>query len=738
MSSPEQARVGSVLDQKWTLERLLGAGAMGSVYEARHRNGARAAVKLLHPMLAREPEVRERFLREGYAANKVEHKGAVRVLDDDVVESGPDEGTAYLVMELLDGESLDDRQRRLPQLGEHELLVVAEQVLEVLSVAHASGVVHRDLKPENLFLAKDDDRVRVKVLDFGLARVSDGGLATNAGRALGTPAFMSPEQASGRVDEIDGRTDLFALGATLFRVLSGRRVHDGENAIQVLVQMQREPAPKLAEVFPEVSPAFARIVDRALAFEKASRYPTAAEMLADVKAARESLGLAGSVSLLAGVPVRNGAPAEPESLLSQDVIAVISTSGAAPVKGAAAFANTMVAMPSPIVKERASASVELVGPPTVGGVAMRPPTASEHEPFPPPSPPSELAIPEPSPSAPALSPPARVQAAAESAVPLSPPLVSAVPVASSQVLSSFVTDETALPSTNVPEPAHGLTPTDVAPRVTPAPVPALAVSPAFSSTPEPAQSVAAPDVSAAAPVAAAEVAPGTFPSPAFAASTSASRLEATLGSDASPEPEPETLGAAAAPVSLASSEGERETMELRDRDADRETSELPPEPRLAPSAFEVVPAEAPSDADEPLEALPTTRLSWVPIAGGVALLALIAVGYLASRGETRTSSDTPTSTEPSASAAMAEPTSPAAATAEPTSPTAAASPMSSSEPQVVASAEAPHEAKVADEPKPKPAAHHPQKPAHPTLAHPAVPHAGKPRKPPHAPPHPKK
>ena len=427
MSSPEQARVGSVLDQKWTLERLLGAGAMGSVYEARHRNGARAAVKLLHPMLAREPEVRERFLREGYAANKVEHKGAVRVLDDDVVESGPDEGTAYLVMELLDGESLDDRQRRLPQLGEHELLVVAEQVLEVLAVAHASGVVHRDLKPENLFLAKDDDRVRVKVLDFGLARVSDGGLATNAGRALGTPAFMSPEQASGRVDEIDGRTDLFALGATLFRVLSGRRVHEGENAIQVLVQMQREPAPKLAEVFPEVSPAFARIVDRALAFEKASRYPTAAEMLADVKAARESLGLAGSVSLLAGVPVRNGAPAEPESLLSQDVIAVISTSGAAPVKGAAAFANTMVAMPSPIVKERASASVELVGPPTVGGVAMRPPTASEHEPFPPPSPPSVLAIPEPSPSAPAGM---QARAAAESAVPLSPPLVSAVPVAS--------------------------------------------------------------------------------------------------------------------------------------------------------------------------------------------------------------------------------------------------------------------------------------------------------------------
>ena len=110
--SRSQERVGTVLNDKWTLERLLGVGGMAAVYEARHRNGARAAVKVLHPDLSRHREVRERFLREGYAANRVEHPSAVKVTDDDVVAGGPDAGTAYLVMELLDGESLQDRLER--------------------------------------------------------------------------------------------------------------------------------------------------------------------------------------------------------------------------------------------------------------------------------------------------------------------------------------------------------------------------------------------------------------------------------------------------------------------------------------------------------------------------------------------------------------------------------------------------------------------------------------------------
>jgi serine/threonine protein kinase len=281
-------RVGSVLDEKWTLEQLLGSGGMGAVYAARHRNGARAAVKILHPELARIAEVRERFLREGYAANRVEHRGVVQVLDDDIVKGGADEGSAYIVMELLEGESLQERVSRSPKLGERELLEVIEAVLDVLAAAHEKGVVHRDLKPENIFLAKDPERegVRLKVLDFGLARISEASAVTSAGIAVGTPSFMSPEQAAGRSDEIDGRTDVFALGATIFRILTGRRIHEADNMVQVVMLMATVPAPRLRSVVPDVSESFARIVDRALAFERADRYDAVA-MRADVRAALE-------------------------------------------------------------------------------------------------------------------------------------------------------------------------------------------------------------------------------------------------------------------------------------------------------------------------------------------------------------------------------------------------------------------------------------------------------------------
>jgi serine/threonine-protein kinase len=287
-----RAREGSVLDGKWTLERLLGSGGMAAVYMARHRNGARAAVKMLHPDLARNHEVRERFLREGYAANQVEHPGAVQVLDDDVVADGPDKGTAYLVMELLEGESLQDRLEREPSMGEVEFLRVAESVLEVLDAAHARGVVHRDLKPENLFLVGDSSATHgplVKILDFGLARLLQNQTITTYGLALGTPSFMSPEQAAGRIDDIDGRTDLFALAATGFRLRAGRRIHEADNPVEIVMKMAKVPAPRLATVAPGVSEPYARVIDRGLEFKREDRYPTAAAMLKDVRLAIQQL-----------------------------------------------------------------------------------------------------------------------------------------------------------------------------------------------------------------------------------------------------------------------------------------------------------------------------------------------------------------------------------------------------------------------------------------------------------------
>ena len=294
MSDDAEARahelLGTVLNDKWTLEGVLGVGGMAAVYSARHRNGARAAVKVLDPQLASVEEVRVRFLREGYAANRVEHPGAVKVLDDDVVTSGPAEGSAYIVMELLDGESLEARAERGDPVGEREFLDIADAVLDVLDAAHSRGVIHRDLKPENLFLPRSGDP-KVKVLDFGLARLLETTTATSTrhGLALGTPSFMSPEQAAGRIDEIDGRTDLFALAATGFRLLADRRIHEGSNPVEIVTKMAQIPAPLIRTVAPYVSAPVADIIDRGLEFRREDRYANAAAMRADVKRAIAAL-----------------------------------------------------------------------------------------------------------------------------------------------------------------------------------------------------------------------------------------------------------------------------------------------------------------------------------------------------------------------------------------------------------------------------------------------------------------
>ncbi len=318
--SRARGRVGSVLNEKWSLERLLGLGGMAAVYAGRHRNGARAAVKVLHMELSSDQGVRERFRREGYAANRVEHPGAVKVLDDDVIASGPDAGIAYLVMELLEGESLHDRLERGPPVSEHEFLAIAERVLEVLEAAHSRGVIHRDLKPENLFLVgvsalpdgredRHSIRAPVKVLDFGLARLLDGQAITSHGLALGTPSFMSPEQAGGRIDQIDGRTDLFALAATGFRVRAGRRIHDGANAVELVTKMATLAAPPIRAVVSEVSEPFARIIDRGLEFRREDRYESATAMREDVVRALGELEAAVAITLFAGAPP----PATPEN-----------------------------------------------------------------------------------------------------------------------------------------------------------------------------------------------------------------------------------------------------------------------------------------------------------------------------------------------------------------------------------------------------------------------------------------
>ncbi|MBI5535666.1 MAG: protein kinase [Deltaproteobacteria bacterium] len=276
-----------MLRKKWHLDELLGIGGMAAVYAATHRNGRRGAVKILHPELSIDVELRNRFLREGLAANKVKHPGAVEVVDDDTT----DDGAVFLVMELLEGERIDVRwEREGGAVPPAAVLLLADAVLDVLRVAHAQGVIHRDIKPENIFLTRSGD---VKLLDFGIARLrelSKGSLATRAGSTLGTPSFMAPEQALGRVEQVDAQTDLWSVGATMFTLLTGQLVHAGTNTVnELLVAAATLHARSIGIVDPRLPPQVVQVVDRALEFEKADRWPDAEAMQLAVRDAYAAL-----------------------------------------------------------------------------------------------------------------------------------------------------------------------------------------------------------------------------------------------------------------------------------------------------------------------------------------------------------------------------------------------------------------------------------------------------------------
>jgi serine/threonine protein kinase len=281
MTTPgPERRLGTTVRDKWTLERILGVGGMAAVYVGLHRIGRRDALKILHPEAAKRKDVCQRFEREAKAVNSFRHPNVVEIRDIDVTE----DGAPFLVMELLDGESLLDRVERLGTVPLADVLAYADQTVDVLAAAHPQGIIHRDIKPANLYLLRDG---RLKVLDFGLARVldPDGTNAwTKTGATLGTTPYMPPEQARGR--HIDGRADLFAVGATMFRLLTGRRIHDAATDFDLLMKMAKEPAPPIASVLPGLPHDVCHVIDRALAFDRDRRYADAASMLADLRAVR--------------------------------------------------------------------------------------------------------------------------------------------------------------------------------------------------------------------------------------------------------------------------------------------------------------------------------------------------------------------------------------------------------------------------------------------------------------------
>ena len=334
-------RVGTWLRDKYRLDAVIGVGGMASVYSGAHRNGNRVAVKVLHTELSVSTDVRARFLKEGYVANAVEHPGVVRVLDDDVTA----DGAVFLVMELLEGETLEKRWRNADcALPAREVAEHAVQVLAVLAAAHKKGIIHRDIKPENLFLENDGS---VKVLDFGIARMRDAaGVVTRTGRMMGTPAYMPPEQALGLIKDIDARTDLWALGATMFSLIAGKYVHEAETPEMMVVLSATKPARSLASIAPAVPAGLVAVIDRALSFERDGRHADAAAMLAALEAAQlEAFGVSGP-----GRSVPRIAPSSPD--VAQDKVKADKPS---PPAGADLAPTEPAAVTGPTAKEEPAA-----------------------------------------------------------------------------------------------------------------------------------------------------------------------------------------------------------------------------------------------------------------------------------------------------------------------------------------------------------------------------------------------
>jgi serine/threonine-protein kinase len=278
--------IGHVLDDRYELLRLLGQGGMGAVYEGRHTGtGRRVAVKLL-PGEVLDPEHIARFQREARAFGALQTLHIAQVLD---VGSDAVTGTPYLVLELLEGEDVYSLVRRLGPLPVGLALRIGVQACFGLERAHEAGIIHRDIKSANLFLARQEHGQRVvKLLDFGVAKVHDpklaGGAITRDGQVMGTPLYMSPEQACS-LASADARSDIWSLGVTLYECLAGRPPHQGLRSYgETMAAIVTKPTPPLREAAPWVPQEVALVIHRALARDRKDRHESAAAFAAALQA----------------------------------------------------------------------------------------------------------------------------------------------------------------------------------------------------------------------------------------------------------------------------------------------------------------------------------------------------------------------------------------------------------------------------------------------------------------------
>jgi serine/threonine protein kinase len=276
----ERVSIGSVLDGRYRIDGILGSGGMGRVYRGEHTGIGRAvAIKVLHADLNRNREAAQRFQREAIASGRLDHPNIVGVSDFGVL----DDGAFFLVMEALEGESLGDRLERDRYLPWREAVDIMRGVMQGLRHAHERGVVHRDIKPDNIFLARKDGELVVKILDFGIAKLRAGGAddpaSTRAGLTVGTPAYLSPEQAVG--GEITPASDIYSSTVVLFEMLAGRTPFENKDPLAMLGAHVSQQPPRLADIAPgvELPPGIEDVIQRGLVKVAAERIPSASDYL---------------------------------------------------------------------------------------------------------------------------------------------------------------------------------------------------------------------------------------------------------------------------------------------------------------------------------------------------------------------------------------------------------------------------------------------------------------------------
>ncbi len=282
---------GEIIDGRYQLLRDLGRGAAGIVFEARHLfTGRFVAVKMVlpGPRSAGLPELRARLQREGRALASIRHPGVVEVLDGGVT---PD-GASYVVMEMLEGRTLEGLLAARTRLSVPVSVAIALQLCDALAAVHEAGIVHRDVKPSNIIVLRNrEGRERLKLVDFGIAKMElpQDDKLTGLGAVIGTPAYMSPEQLLG-LDDVDRTSDVYAVGVTMFECLTGTMPYSGSYP-QVLIDVTSDrPPPSVRAVAPEVPQPIVQLVERAIAKARTARFPSMQELAAAIEAAVPGAG----------------------------------------------------------------------------------------------------------------------------------------------------------------------------------------------------------------------------------------------------------------------------------------------------------------------------------------------------------------------------------------------------------------------------------------------------------------